>query len=660
MGHGERIVIIGYKTSLLTKTQDEADVECHGFETIADAALTPEQRALPFFERQQLTKHEAAKWTSDNEDWHDAYVDRAQQLVFRDKLHPSVIMWSLGNESFYGRNHTAMTEWIRSCDSTRLIHYEPDLEAEHMDMHSRMYPHMADIIAFGEDKSRTKPLVLCEYIHAMGTGPGNIKEYIDAFYDHPKLQGGWVWEWANHGLLTKTKDDENYYGYGGDFGDVPNDGNFVMDGMLDSDHTPNSGLVEYKKALEPIQLVEVKDSKAVIINRLDFDTLDHLTCQWSLVREGGIIDTGSLEMPQQVQAGNKTEIPLPKAATGSDDSEQIVELSFQLKDDTKWAKAGHEVAFLQIPMTPLSAIREHTPDGSGGATAEATSSELAVSGGASHWTISLSSGGLRSWRKNGKELIAQELQPSFFRAPTDNDAPQDGRDWSDRELHLASIHTRSINWRQDDGNVVVQLKQKFGPKTLSWSLDLTSELTFSPTGTLQYVVKGVPAGINLPKTLPLIGVTLGLPGSFQQVQWFGRGPGESYRDMKLSQRVGLHSVSKVDDLWAGPEYPQECSNRTDTRWLKLSSSDLGTVTAQFFKPGKTSDRHLFDFMASHYDGKDIAEAKHPYELEKKRKDFVVLRLDADHHGLGTGSCGPKTLQQYALKTEPFEFGLMLS
>ena len=246
---------------------------------------------MSFFERQQLTKKDAAKWTSDNPDWHDAYLDRAVQLVYRDKLHPSVIMWSLGNEAFYGRNHVAMAEWIRSYDPTRLIHYEPDLDAEVMDMHSRMYPYMKTIIDFAEDTSKTKPLVLCEYIHAMGTGPGNIKEYMDAFYKYPSLQGGWVWEWANHGLLTKTKDGKEYYGYGGDFGDKPNDGNFVMDGMLDSDHTPNSGLIEYKKALEPVQLVSAGET-ITIINRYDCTTLDHLVGKWSTVSEKGESTSG--------------------------------------------------------------------------------------------------------------------------------------------------------------------------------------------------------------------------------------------------------------------------------------------------------------------------------------------------------------------------------
>jgi beta-galactosidase len=616
---------------------------------------------MSFFDRQQLTKADAAKWTSDNPDWHDAYIDRAVQLVYRDKLHPSVIMWSLGNEAFYGRNHVAMAEWIRSYDPTRLIHYEPDLDAEVMDMHSRMYPYMKTIIDFAEDSSKTKPLVLCEYIHAMGTGPGNIKEYMDAFYKYPSLQGGWVWEWANHGLLTKTKDGKEYYGYGGDFGDTPNDGNFVMDGMLDSDHTPNSGLIEYKKALEPVQLVSAGET-ITIINRYDCTTLDHLVGKWSTVSEKGESTSGSFDIPTGVQPTSTAELKISNLPV-NDDNETLLELSFTLKDDTTWEKAGFEVARIQVPLNATAALIKPESKTKTPVSIEKTSSSLKVSGGPSEWTVSLASGAITSWKKNNTELIAQPLLPSFFRAPTDNDFPQDGRDWLDSNLQHASIHLRHTTFNQnEDGTASITLTQKFGPKVLSWSLDLTTTLTFSPSGALDFHVSGKPAGINLPQTLPRIGVTFGLPSSFQKTEWFGRGPGESYRDMKLSQSVGLHSVSKISDLWAAPEFPQECSNRTDTRWLKLSNGEGSEVTAQFYETGAEGSkdkRHLFDFMACHYDVLDIFEAKHPFELEEKRKEYVVLRLDAEHHGLGTGSCGPKTLDEYALKMEPFEFGLVL-
>lgn len=635
---------------------DEADLECHGFETIADAALPPEQRGLPFFERQMLTKAMAGKWTSDNPEWRDAYIDRAQQLVYRDKIHPSVIIWSLGNEAFYGRNHTAMRDWIKAYDPTRLIHYEPDLEAKTMDMHSRMYPHVNDIIAFAKDTSKSKPLVLCEYIHAMGTGPGNIKEYIDAFYNYPSLQGGWVWEWANHGLLTKTDDGRAFYGYGGDFGDTPNDSNFVMDGVVNSDHSPRSALVEYKKALEPVQLITVSADKAKIVNRFDFDSLDHLECSWSISSEAGVRPGGHIDIPRGIAAGTTAELRLPEKPSELA-TESFLDLKFALKEKTLWAEAGHEVAFLQVPW---SSHTQHTTPAASQATplqAKAVAGVLSISSEKSQWKLDLIRGSLSAWQKDGKQIIAKPLEPSFYRAPTDNDRGMSGSEWQEKFLYLATNHTRSFDWYEKDGLVTVEFEQKFAPPVLSWTIDLKTKYVFSPDGSVKLQVTGNPTGQNLPENLARIGVTLGLEPEFQNVKWYGRGPRESYKDMKLSQRVALHSVSHVEDLWEGPEFPQECSNRTDTRWLEMSSPDT-SLTAQFLKSAG-GDGQLFDFMASHYDVKDIDEAQHPYQLKEKRQEHIVLRLDADHHGLGTGSCGPATLDEYALKTQPFDFVLLL-
>ena len=637
---------------------DEADLECHGFETIADAALPEHERKLPFAERQKLTRRHAAEWTSDNPDWQEAYVDRAKQMVHRDQLHPSVVMWSLGNEAFYGRNHTAMRDWIKSYDPSRPIHYEPDVDAEYMDLYSMMYPEISDIIAFAENKPKQKPLVLCEYIHAMGTGPGNIQEYIDAFYKYPALQGGWVWEWSNHGLLTKTKSGIPFYGYGGDFGDIPNDTNFVVDGIVQSDHTPNSGLVEYKKALEPVQVISSTADTMTIINRFDFATLDHLQCVWSVSDENGSrSETGHVDLPSGVRPGATAELRMPKVSADLN-GEAFVELSFRLEEDTNWAKAGYELAWAQISLSPAADLTQSPAHEEGVCKPVKEESLLRITGSASEWQIDLTRGTLQSWKKNGEEIIAQPLEPTFYRAPTDNDAPRDGQDWKDRELHLACIHTRHINWREEDGCVIVEMSGKFAPPVLSWSLDLTSTYVFRPNGSCDLRIKGNPTGVNLPKTLPRIGVTFGLPETFQHVQWFGRGPGESYKDMKLSQRIGVYSAESIDRLWTGPEYPQECSNRTDTRWLRVSDGTT-SVHARFFDPGRAEKGKLFDFMACHYDVRDIEEARHPFELEERRKERVILRLDADHHGLGTGSCGPKTLEGYALKTGPFEFGLTL-
>lgn len=639
---------------------DEADLECHGFECIADAALDAKERALPFRERQLLTRAKAAEWTTNNPDWTHAYVDRAEHLVKRDQLHPSIIIWSLGNEAFFGQNFKAMYDHIKAYDDSRPIHYEADIFAETMDMYSRMYPPIDEIIEFAKDKSKTKPLVLCEFIHAMGNGPGNIKEYIDAFYKYPALQGGFAWEWANHGLLTKDKQtSEEYYAYGGDFDEEVHDGTFVMDGLVNSDHSPNAGLVEYKKAIEPVQLLESDGKKAKFINRYDFVDLDHLSLHYSTVSESSAeAKTGTIEIPCGVAAGQTFDIDLPEVDGPL--GEVLLNFAFQLKNRTPWLEKGFEVATAQVLVLPSSSLKALATSGGKLDVDSASRNILKVTGGDSTWTFNTLHGTLTSWSRNSTELISKAPELDFFRAPTDNDIPQDGWDWNDKKLQLCKPSTRKVEWSQlSNEELQVTVHQRIAPPVLSWSIDSIILYTFRVDGSVSIRVNGIPQGENLPRTLPRIGLVTELPPQFQNVEWFGRGQGESYRDSKLSQPVGKYNVSSIDELWVDYEVPQESSNRTDTRWLKVSNGKT-SLLAQFVDVRNDSQkRRTFDFQASHYRMKDVAEAKHPYELRKKKRDEVVLRLDAEHHGLGSGSCGPRTLDEYALLTEPFEFEILL-
>ncbi|KAF2707182.1 glycoside hydrolase family 2 protein [Pleomassaria siparia CBS 279.74] len=635
---------------------DEADLECHGFECIADAALDTEQRSLPFRERQLLTRLKAAEWTTDNPEWTAAYVDRAQHLVRRDQLHPSIICWSLGNEAFFGRNFKAMYEWIKEFDDSRPIHYEADIHAETMDMFSRMYPPITEIIAFAEDKSKTKPLVLCEFIHAMGNGPGNIKEYIDTFYKYPTLQGGFAWEWANHGLLKKDeKTGEEYYAYGGDFGEVPHDSTFVMDGLVDSKHTPSAGLIEYKKAIEPVQLLETDTKKPKFINRYDFIDLDHLKCQFTIVSSSGGEDkTGLIDIPSGIAPSQTFELTLPQVPEPQDGT--IINVSFQLKDATPYLESGFEVATAQIFVNP-SVLRTMTSSTSQPLDISTSRNTLKISSEKSTWTFNKLHGTLTSWQQSGVELISKAPEVDFFRAPTDNDIPQDGWDWKDKHLHLAKPATRKVSWSspsKDEFTIVVT--QRVAPPVLSWSVDCTLTYRFSSSGSLNINVVGTPKGENLPRTLPRIGLVLEMPKDWHSVSWFGRGPGESYRDSKLSQPVGSYSVSAIDDLWVEYEVPQESSNRTDTRWLEVANGSTKLLAQFVDKEGKVRN---FDWQATHYRMKDVAEAGHPHELRKMKRGEVVLRLDHAHHGLGSGSCGPRTLDEYSLLAEAFEFEVLL-
>lgn len=265
---------------------DEADLECHGFyDAVARPKDIPEE--MDYEERKKLTFPQAAKYTSDNPSWKAAYVDRMEQMVHRDKNHPSVIIWSLGNEAFYGQNHKAMYEYAKEVDPGRLVHYEGDVHAESADMFSYMYPSVERLIKLAKtegvkpDGTFDKPVVLCEYAHAMGNGPGWLEDYEEAFRTHPRLQGGFIWEWANHGLWKEDPDGKSYYAYGGDFGDIPNDGTFVMDGLLHSTHEPTPGLIELKKVFEPVK-VEIDGDQLVVSNLYNFANLDHLTATYKV------------------------------------------------------------------------------------------------------------------------------------------------------------------------------------------------------------------------------------------------------------------------------------------------------------------------------------------------------------------------------------------
>lgn len=491
----------------------------------------------------------------------------------------------------------------------------------------------------------------------MGNGPGNIKEYIDLFYKHPSVQGGFAWEWANHGLLTKDKDTgDEFYAYGGDFGEKVHDSTFVMDGLLNSDHTPNPGLIEYGKAIEPVQLLHSNSSSATFINRYDFLALDHLSLRWHAVNEDGDeTSKGELKIPSDVGPGQDFTVELPKFKAAK--SETVVHFTFDLKESTISLPKGWTVATAEVIVHASQAIRATTSSSKELKVTTPTANTLAIDAGASKWTFNTIYGHLASWTKHGTELISSSPTLSITRAQTDNDKPQDGWNWNDRLVHLAQPYTRKVSYDQPSpSTLVVTVTQQIVPPVLSWSLDVELTYTFSSAGSVRVHVSGTPCGLNLPDSLPRLGFVLEMPHAFQSVAWFGRGPGESYRDSKFAQRTALHTCSSIDALWTDYEVPQESSNRTDTRWVQLSSSKEVSLLAQFVNGG---ERRLFDFQASHYRMEDVAASDHPYKLHKKKRGEVVLRLDAVHHGLGTGSCGPKTLPAYRLETGDFEFEVLL-
>jgi beta-galactosidase/beta-glucuronidase len=380
--------------------------------------------------------------------WESAFVDRAVRMVERDKNHPSVIVWSLGNESGYGPNHIAMAAWIRGHDPTRLIHYHPAEDAPEVDILGPMYPPVARIVEMAQTPGETRPVVMCEYAHSMGNSTGNLPEYWDAVAAYPRLQGGFVWDWMDEGILQLTPEGVPYYAYGGDFGDEPNDGNFCADGLLGSDRTPHPALWEYKKVLEPVRVepVDLAAGRFVVHNHYTYSDLSGLAIAWEVSAVGPVSTTTGQAENQIVQQGmlpplhtpaGKSEairvpVQLPAGEPGTD---YWLTLRFTLAEKTPWAPVGHEVAWAQFAL-PVRRVRPISRHGRPALRVDDAGDTLRVMGQAVSVAIDKERGRLVGLARDGASRVQDGPALQIWRAPTDNDA----NTWGDQRA--------AIRWRE--------------------------------------------------------------------------------------------------------------------------------------------------------------------------------------------------------------------
>ncbi|MBI5725733.1 MAG: DUF4981 domain-containing protein [Planctomycetes bacterium] len=613
---------------------DECDLETHGF-----------------CGREDITN------PSDDPIWAAACVDRMARMVQRDKNHPCVILWSLGNESDFGQNHVKMAETARAIDPTRPIHYEGDRRTDVTDVLSQMYVHVDKIVEIAGQAGAAKPFILCEYCHAMGNGPGGLKEYWEVFYSHKRLQGGFIWEWCDHGIRRRTSDGKEYFAYGGDFGDEPNDGNFIIDGLVSADRVPSPGLIEYKKVIEPVKVeaIDLAAGKLKITNRYDFIGLDGLNMSWSVQADGEPIQGGKLALPS-VPPGRGAEITIPFShpAVLRPGTEYWLNVSFALACDAGWAQSGHEVAWEQFllpfkasagprldaaKMPPLK-IEDHERD-------------VIISGADFLAVFSRPWGRLISLIRDGVELIRTGLELNFWRAPTNNDAAgwPDGpieRQWRKAGLHMLRHHIVAVEAGQlDKTSARVRVTSRIAPPngTNAWLCDYT--YTFFGNSSVLIDVHGLPKG-DWPKMIPRIGLQMTVPAGLERVMWYGRGPGESYCDTKLANRFGVWRAG-IDELYTPYTWPQENGNRTDVRWVAMTDRrGMGLLAVGMPQ---------LDFSAHRYTTRDFEKARHTYDLVPR--DFITLNLDLKQNGIGSASCGPQPWKQYELEPKEFRFTVRL-
>ena len=543
------------------------------------------------------------------------WVERVANMVERDKNHPSIVLWSLGNESGYGTNHDAAAGWVRARDPSRPLHYEGAIARDWTtgraatDVVCPMYADVESVVRWAQtDTDDPRPLILCEYSHAMGNSNGGLSDYWAAFRAHDALQGGFIWEWVDHGIRQIAQNGRERWAYGGDFGDEPNDGNFCADGIVWPDRTPHPALHELKFLAQPVDVEALGGRRFRVHNRHHFASLERYRGTWELEADGKKVKSGRLPLLRAAPGGSlDVELALPDGA-----GERFVTFRFALRRDTEWAEAGHEVAAVQLPAP----------------------------------------GRPGAWRGERSTVVEvdEELLPGLvldgprlhlWRAPTDNDG-------------LPLVAQRSA-----------------GPleRWLELGLDrLELELVSSQRGELVHEARGVvrhthrysrlDSGEILVRNVvelgrgvrdvPRVGVLLVLRPGLEQLEWYGRGPWEAYVDRLASARVGLFR-STVGEQYVPYINPQEHGHHPDTRRLTLTDAEGRGLEVR----GLPS----IGFSASHFTADDLTAARHTSDLEPR--DEVYLSLDVAQRGLGTASCGPDTGRQYRLLDERYEFAFAL-
>ncbi|KAJ1331846.1 evolved beta-galactosidase subunit alpha [Microdochium nivale] len=661
---------------------DEADLECHGFyDVVMQAANMP--RDDDYEGSKDIFFPRAAAFTSDNPAWREAYLDRMRQLVQRDKNHACIFSWSLGNEAFFGQNHVAMAEYARKVDPGRVVHYEGDIKAQVTDMFSYMYSppeKLAQLVegeGVGSDGKFDKPVILCEYAHAMGNGPGALDDYQNLFRKYPRLQGGFIWEWANHGLW---REEQGYYAYGGDFGDQPNDGTFVMDGLCNSEHKPTPGLIELKKVFQPVKF-DFESGKVFVTNEYAFSGLEHLVGSYTieaLEEKSTQLEAGEVSIPT-VAPGARVELPIPAdiCQYAKNQQEVFLTIRFSLAKDTPWAEAGHEVAWSQLKIsshgysTPSSTTSDSTAAAPSKLEIRESRSQVEITGQGFSFTFDRVRGYLTSWKAaDGTQEPTALLEadpnthaaifPNFWRAPTDNDKGAALAGWLKQRINTITSQLRSFEVVKDgqqqgesDGSVVVKTHTYLGPPVLGWGWDAHTSYTISRQGTLAVKVSLKTAGEDGPKDFPRVGLSLRLPKRLDSASWFGLGPGESYPDKKTAQRTGIWS-SSVDGLEVAYDVPQDNGNRMETRWVRLEDGAGGGGAGV---KASRRDQSTFSWTGGRLSVETIETAKHPCDMV--REDATLLNLSAQVAGVGSAACGPGVREDLLVKYADTEFEFVL-
>ncbi len=585
--------------------------------------------------------------------WRPAFLERGARMVERDKNHPSVMVWSLGNESGYGPNHDAMAGWIRGIDPSRPLHYEgaiaPNWSGGRLasDLVCPMYPSIERIVDFAKSVDDPRPLIMCEYAHAMGNSCGNLKEYWDAIETTPGLQGGFIWDWVDQGIVQTTPDGRRYWAYGGDFGDTINDMNFCLNGLIFPDRTPHPVMSEVHKLFQPVALraLDLTAGRLEIRNKRDFTTLADLRATWELSRDGDVVQSGALELPA-IPPGDVAPVDIAfdrGLLVGG--REALLTVRFQLAEATPWAPAGHEVAWEQFPLPQPAERPTASPRGRHSLSVEEDSATVRVVGSHLNVVVAKATGRIETLDWQGVRLLQTGPRLNLWRAATDNDGfkwrpDEPGKlltGWLAAGLdRLVERLERLSLTRSEAGAAVIAAETVVQAEGVAAGFRHRLTTTIHPDGVIACDSQ-LDAFGTLPP-LPRVGLTLVMPAGFETLTWFGRGPGESYPDRKAGSPIGLYAGS-VDAQQVPYIMPQENGNKTDVRWAAVTdAAGRGLLM---------TGTDLLQVSAAHHTAADLYAASHTIDLV--RRPELIVNLDLAHCGLGGASCGPGTRDEYLIQ-----------
>ncbi|KAG4977461.1 hypothetical protein AAZX31_13G179000 [Glycine max] len=603
--------------------------------------------------------------------WATSMLDRVIGMVERDKNHTCIISWSLGNESGFGTNHFALAGWIRGRDSSRVLHYEGGgSRTPCTDIVCPMYMRVWDMVKIANDPTETRPLILCEYSHAMGNSNGNLHIYWEAIDNTFGLQGGFIWDWVDQALVKVYEDGTKHWAYGGEFGDVPNDLNFCLNGLTFPDRTPHPVLHEVKYLYQPIK-VALKEGKLEIKNTHFFQTTEGLEFSWSISADGYNLGSGLLGLvpikPQSSHAVDWQSGPWYSLWASTDEEELFLTITAKLLNSTRWVEAGHIVSSAQVQLPTRRNIAPHVIDINGGTLVAETLGDTIVVKQQDAWDLTLNTktGLVESWKVKGVHVMKKGILPCFWRAPIDNDkgggsasylsrwkaAGMDCLHFITESCSVQNITENSVRilvvflgvTKGEDGSLSNQDKSK---------VLFTTEMAYTIYASGDVIIEcNVKPNPDLPP-LPRVGIELNVEKSLDQVTWYGRGPFECYPDRKAAALVAVYEHN-VSELHVPYIVPGESSGRADVRWATFRNKDAFGIYAS--KYGSSPPMQM---SASYYSTSELDRATHNEELIEG--DSIEIHLDHKHMGLGgDDSWSPCVHEQYLIPPVPYSFSVRL-